>query len=282
MLISSGFTDDLFPADEALRYYHRTRDTHPGTPLALFFGNFGHQRAQNRAADANLLRSREDAWLDFYVKGVGTTPFQGVEAQTLTCPATTPSGGPVSAANWAQLAPGEVRFTSKAAQSLTPGAGSTALGATFDPVSRRRQPLSRPPRAPIRPGVASYRLPAAKSAFTMMGAATVIADINSPDRQLRAGGEAVRRRARRAGDPGQPRHPASRSRLGAPGLPAPSQRLGVRQGPRPEAGAAAARRRPARSSPATRARPTARGRSRSPTWSCACPCCRRSARSTAT
>ena len=106
MLISNGFTDDLFPADEAIRYYHRTRDTHPGTPLSLFFGNFGHQRAQNRPADADLLRSREDAWLDFYVKGVGSTPFQGVEAQTQVCPGTAPSGGPFSASNWAKLAPG--------------------------------------------------------------------------------------------------------------------------------------------------------------------------------
>ena len=179
MLISSGFTDDLFPADEALRYYHRTRDTHPGTPLALFFGNFGHQRAQNRAADANLLRSREDAWLDFYVKGVGTTPFQGAEAQTLTCPSTVQSGGPVQAANWARMSPGEVRFTSKAAQSLTPGAGSTALGAAFDPVTASQNPCVTASGAD-QPGVANYRLPAAKSAFTMMGAATVIADIDSP------------------------------------------------------------------------------------------------------
>ena len=179
MLISSGFTDDLFPADEALRYYHRTRDTHPGTPLALFFGNFGHQRAQNRAADANLLRSREDAWLDFYVKGTGTTPFQGVEAMTQTCPATTPSGGPVSAATWAQLAPGEVRFSSKGAKSLTPNAGAIAIGSTFDPVASGGNPC-RTASGADQAGVASYRLPAAKSAFTMMGAATVIADVNSP------------------------------------------------------------------------------------------------------
>ena len=179
MLISSGYTDDLFPADEALRYYHRTRDTHPGTPLALFFGNFGHQRAQNRPADANLLRSREDAWLDFYVKGAGATPFQGVEAQTLACPASAASGGPVGADTWAELAPGEVRYTSKPAQTLTPGSGSTAIGTTFDPVNAGGNPC-RTAAGADQTGVANYRLPAAKSAFTMMGAATVIADISSP------------------------------------------------------------------------------------------------------
>ncbi len=151
----------------------------PARPLALFLGNFGHQRAQNRAADTNLLRSREDAWLDFYVKGVGPTPFQGAEAMTLTCPGTAQSGGPVQAANWAQMSPGEVRFSSKGAQGLTPGAGSTAIGAAFDPVTAAQNPCVTAAGGD-QPGIANYRLPAAKSAFTMMGAATVIADIDSP------------------------------------------------------------------------------------------------------
>ncbi len=102
MLISSGFTDDLFPADEALRYYHRTRDTHPGTPAGAVLRQLRPPaRRRTGRPTHNLLRSREDAWLDFYVKGVGTTPFQGAEAQTLTCPSTVQSGGPVQAANWA-------------------------------------------------------------------------------------------------------------------------------------------------------------------------------------
>lgn len=47
-MISSGFTDDLFPANEATRYYNRTRAQYPNTPLSLFFGDFGHQRAANK------------------------------------------------------------------------------------------------------------------------------------------------------------------------------------------------------------------------------------------
>ncbi len=179
MLMSSGFTDDLFPADETIRYYNRTKTQFPNAPLSLFFGNFGHQRAQNRPADATLLRSREDAWLDFYVKGVGPTPFQGAEAQTLVCPGSSPSGGPYAAPTWAQLAPGEVRYSSAAAKTLTPGSGSTAIGTTFDPVNSSGNPCRTAPGAD-QAGVASYRLPAVKNPFTLMGAATVIADINSP------------------------------------------------------------------------------------------------------
>jgi hypothetical protein len=200
MLISSGFTDDLFPADEALRYYHRTRDTHPGTPLALYFGNFGHQRAcggavqispgvpgcgagaNKFAADTAILDARNNAWLDHYVKGEGPTPFQGVEAQTLTCPNTVASGAPVGAPNWAQIAPGEVRYRSNASQTLADGGGSAAIGNTFDPVSAGANPC-RSAAATDQTGVANYRLPAVKSPYTLMGAATVIADINATSSQ---------------------------------------------------------------------------------------------------
>ena len=48
MMMSSGFTDDLFPADETIRFYNRTKVQHPNTPLALFFGDFGHQRSPTR------------------------------------------------------------------------------------------------------------------------------------------------------------------------------------------------------------------------------------------
>src|SRR4029453_17374619 len=47
LLISNGFTDDLFPADEAIRYYNRTTTQYPGADISLFFGSFGHPRGQN-------------------------------------------------------------------------------------------------------------------------------------------------------------------------------------------------------------------------------------------
>ena len=71
MLMSSGFTDDLFPADETIRFYNRTKVQHPSTPLSLFFGDFGHQRAPNKTDVSRRAGRRENAWLDFYVKGTG-------------------------------------------------------------------------------------------------------------------------------------------------------------------------------------------------------------------
>ena len=47
LFLASGFTDDLFPADEALRFANRTAQALPGLPMALLLGDFGHQRASN-------------------------------------------------------------------------------------------------------------------------------------------------------------------------------------------------------------------------------------------
>ena len=58
LLISNGFTDDLFPADEAIRYYNRIRSQYPNAPISLFFGDFGHMRAVNKADDVQRARRR--------------------------------------------------------------------------------------------------------------------------------------------------------------------------------------------------------------------------------
>ena len=76
MLISNGWTDDLFPPDESLRFYNRTRTNHPGTPISLIFTDHGHQRGQNKAPDLAFEKQARHVWLDFYVKGVGAQPYR--------------------------------------------------------------------------------------------------------------------------------------------------------------------------------------------------------------
>ncbi len=49
LLIQSGWNDDLFPVDEALRYYQRTRAQYPGDPISLYLADIGHSRSQNKA-----------------------------------------------------------------------------------------------------------------------------------------------------------------------------------------------------------------------------------------
>jgi predicted acyl esterase len=178
LLISSGWTDDLFPPDEAIRFYNRTRTQYPGAQVNLFFMDYGHQRGQNKAADLAVLRARQEAWFDYYLKGMGKAPVSG-QVETLTKVCGGPSAGPYFAANWAKAAPGEVRYDSLAPQTISPAAGDPTIGQAFDPIAGGGACAST--SGSDQPGVATYRLPAATgSGYTLMGSPTVVADINSP------------------------------------------------------------------------------------------------------
>jgi predicted acyl esterase len=187
LLISNGWTDDLFPADEAVRFYNRTRTEHPGADISLFFGSFGHQRGQNKS-DALAARSAQElAWFNYYVKGVGAVPFHGVTTYTQTCPNAAASGGPFSASSWPQLAPGEIRFDSLAAQTILPTAGSTAIAAPFDPITGPGACATT--SSADQADTATYRMdPVPTGGFTLLGSPTVVADITSPgsDSQIAA------------------------------------------------------------------------------------------------
>jgi hypothetical protein len=188
LLMSNGFTDDLFPPDEAIRFYNRTRARHPGLPFSLMFTDHGHQRGQNKVPDTAFRDSQTHNWFDYYVKGVGPQPFQGVQTLTKTCGG--PSGGatgpfddpntdqPFRAPSWAQLAPGEVRLSGPAQQVITPGASDQA-GTAFDPIGGGGACATAP--GDDQAGTATYRLdPAPAQGFTLMGSPTIVADINSP------------------------------------------------------------------------------------------------------
>jgi X-Pro dipeptidyl-peptidase (S15 family) len=187
LLISNGWTDDLFPPDEAIRFYNRTRTQYPGNPISLFFLDYGHQRGQNKAADIAVLHARQNAWFAYYLKGVGSPPT-GVEALTKTCPSGAASGGPFFADNWRDIAPGEIRLDSAAPQTVAatvPSDGSVA--SSFDPIAGGGACATA--SGTDQTGAATYRLPTAPTGgYTLMGSPTIVADIAaaSPTSQLAA------------------------------------------------------------------------------------------------
>lgn len=177
LLISSGFTDEVFPADEALRYYNLERSMYPDNPISLFLADIGHQRANSKPADLELLLPRIQAFFDHYLEGTGPQPASDVTALTTTCPATEPSGGPFSAPSWGELHPGEVLYSSAPAQVIRSDGGDPAIASTFDPV------LGGPvcttaPAADEGAGTATYILPTPTgSGYTLLGSPTVTADV---------------------------------------------------------------------------------------------------------
>jgi dienelactone hydrolase len=180
MLIANGFTDDLFPVDEALRYYNLERATFPGSWISLFDYDGGHQRGQNKPADATLLAQHIQQLFDTFVKtGPGSLvrPAPNVTALTQTCPKTAPSGGPFSAASWAALHPGEVDFSTAQPQTVSSGAGNPSVAQAVDPITGPGA-CATVAATDQGAGVASYRLPAATGmGYTLLGSPTVIATL---------------------------------------------------------------------------------------------------------
>ncbi len=200
LLISNGWTDDLFPPDEAIRFYNRTRTEHPDTPVSLIFSDHGHQRGQNKTPDAAFRNSQLHAWFDHYVKETGPEPFQGVQTLTQACggPSQGASGAfddpydpstdaPFQAITWRALTPGEVRLADDTAKAILPNGGNPSVGQAFDPIGGPGACATSTGTDQL--GTANYRLdPAPAGGFTLMGSPTIVADILSsgPTSQLAA------------------------------------------------------------------------------------------------
>jgi fermentation-respiration switch protein FrsA (DUF1100 family) len=185
LLMQSGWNDDLFPADEALRFYGRTRSQYPSDPISVYFTDVGHQRSQNKELDALAFYARLEAWFAYYLKNLGTAPTSSAEAKTTVCGGA--SGGPYTADNWNDLSPGEIRLASAPAQTIAPGAGRATSGSAFDPIGGTGACATVP--AAETSGVANYKLaPAPEGGYTLMGSPTIIADVESagPDSELAA------------------------------------------------------------------------------------------------
>lgn len=180
ILISQGFTDDIFPVDEALRYYNRTIGQYPSADIGMIFGDFGHQRAQNKGADGAPVSALQDQWINYYLAGSGARPAANVVARTVVCPSSAPSGGPYTADDWASLAPGEVTVEGgQADQAIAPDGGTGAAANAFavlGPGACATAPGSK------EPGAANYESdPAPAGGFTLLGSPTVVADFEGGD-----------------------------------------------------------------------------------------------------
>jgi hypothetical protein len=175
-LLSSGWNDDLFPANETLRYYNKIRADHPTAPIRIFDLDFGHnpRAATPVASDVAALNASEDAWFDYYILGQGSTPANaagGVTIRTSRCPATTP-GTQYSAADWASLAPGEIRYAANAAKTITAPGTAPSNAFTSGDVCTTTSSADNATAA-------TYRLPPAPGGYTLAGSPTVTADILS-------------------------------------------------------------------------------------------------------
>jgi hypothetical protein len=178
LFVASGFTDDLFPVDEVLRYTNRAAAMYPRSPISLLLGDLGHQRAANKPAERGALITELHAWFDHYLRGEGPPPGRGVVAYTQTCPRDEPSGGPFFARGFAGLAGDEVRGAWSRARSVLSTGGDPAVAQAIDPIAGGGDGCATTP-AGHEPGTATYSLPPAPAGgYTLLGAPAVAADLS--------------------------------------------------------------------------------------------------------
>jgi hypothetical protein len=171
-LLANGWNDDLFPVDESIRYYNKVRAKYPTAPISMFHLDFGHspRAASGSPADRAALAAAENAWLDYYVKGVGETPRGGVDILTSKCPVAG-AGTRYHADTWAQLAPGELRVEGAAAQTVAaPGTAPSNAFTSGDVCTSTASADN--------PSAATYKTAPATKAYTLAGSPTVIAKLD--------------------------------------------------------------------------------------------------------
>ena len=174
LFIASGFTDELFPVDEALRFANRMRRMYPNVPLSLFFGDFGHPRSAQKPAERAELLARIHGWFDRYLKGEGS-PRQGVTAYVTTCPADAAGLGPYVAPTFAALARRHVRFADPEPQAVSSGGGDPRAARATDPAAG--QACAEVP-AVAAPGTARYVVKEEGApAWTLIGGVRVRANL---------------------------------------------------------------------------------------------------------
>ena len=176
---ANGFTDDLFPVDEVLRYYNRTITQYPDAKFQILAAEIaGHPRSASEPEVISQLIASQNEWLDFYVKGVGAEPFQGVKAITQTCPADEPAGIQYKADSWSQLARGELRFKDTLKQSIAADSGNPEIAKAFDPVTGDGSCAE--VETADENGAIQMVLPPAPKPYTMIGSPTVIGKFTLP------------------------------------------------------------------------------------------------------
>ena len=134
MLIQNGWTDDLFPAPEALRAY-RSLQSVGKTYVALQLGDFGHPRGQNKQPVDRVLQNQGARFFAALLKGQGEPPRdESVVAFTQTCPSSAPAGGPFRARTWDALHPRSLRLAARATQTIRSSGGDPAVAKQLDPI----------------------------------------------------------------------------------------------------------------------------------------------------
>jgi hypothetical protein len=161
-----GFTDPLFPAVETLQMYRKLKAYDPNYPVAMAFGDIGHDNAQNPHAQWHWLNNQGNQFLNFaFGEGAGT-PTTTVSALLTQCPASDTLGQVFSGTSWDAIRRGVVHASAPSARTTTNPAVDPA-GTADDPITNGAGCLQT--SASPNDASSSWSWPVPPSGFTQLG-----------------------------------------------------------------------------------------------------------------
>jgi predicted acyl esterase len=194
LLVENGWTDGIFPTDQALRLYLTARARDRRAPVTLMLGDLGHNAGANKIGTTHEFNDTGARFFDAWLRHRGARPAPGsVTAYTQTCPTAAPAEGPFTAPSWAAMHTGVVRFGSPRSQTVSLAGYDLATGVAIDPLVSASPPLTGTANACAsvpaddRDGTATARI--SSTGFMLMGSPAVTAEIGTPG----AGGQLAAR-----------------------------------------------------------------------------------------
>ncbi|MEA2309436.1 MAG: type transport system ATP-binding protein [Thermoleophilaceae bacterium] len=136
LLVQNGWTDPVFPVEEALRTYNRSRAGAKHPPLALQLGDIGHFTGGEALADYVRFNDDGAAFFAHYLKGQpgGPKPLS-VTVFGQGCPKGSAGFGPITATRYSKLAHGSFRLGLAGPVKVTSTGGDPDAATLADPAS---------------------------------------------------------------------------------------------------------------------------------------------------
>ncbi len=173
-VIQSGWTDTLFPVNEALHFANAVHAAGSKSPLLLVFDDVGHPWAEDKPADVAFNNETGIGFMNTVVLH-HKTPRTGVLVRAQTCPISAPSGPTVSARSWSSLQHGAIVLSGAATQEVTSSGGDPSVAAALDGVIK---PLCANLPGADEPGTATYSIEAGSKGLHILGGVVINAKLS--------------------------------------------------------------------------------------------------------
>jgi hypothetical protein len=179
LMIQDGWTDAVFPAQDAVRLYNRARAGRKHAPVVLQLGDFGHFTGGEAPAQYTRFNDEGAEFLARHVMGVGGGILPGsVTAFGQGCPKGQLGLGPIRARSYGALARGSFRLGFDESRTVRSTGGDPAAAAAIDPVSQ----TDRCKRVPVDSSTNGVVMTGKSRGFSLVGLPTVRARVKTTGR----------------------------------------------------------------------------------------------------